>query len=626
MSMLSKSVLRGTCLVALGLLACSGCDNRTNQASTPAANGKQPAADVEKQSNDQQTDPAAQPIAAPEKGPPTLVDLSRAAEQKIRRAMQTKIDVTLDDMALQEFVELVGKQGKFPVWLNETALSEEGIAGDEPLTDELHDVTIEQALNWTLEPLGLTWMIEDEILKVTTEIDAEERLFTRTYDVSSLLAIQQQRDKKQTAAAHPLHPRFSQFAHRDPTGNQLLVKQQTTSTGDRLTSNRDGGVVQATSELMQFGGFGTDEVIGGSIAYAQMHPRNETVDADWLIELILFVTSGPWMETDGTGGTMDIMNDVLIVRQTAKVQQEVDHLLAALNSVETEKRIRGSIAARSETYPFDEDRKIHAALKKQFSVKYLEKPLSSVAADLATRHKIRVRIVETALAEEGIALDEHVSLTSNDVSLGSILHVILEPLGLTYYVSEGALWINTEIDAEENLHTTVYDVRDLVGPEDDYESLIEVIQQETSGPWREVDGTGGTVNEAELLGALAIWQTHKLHQEIDQLLADMRATTSAQPKIERPKRNVDAVVTRVYNLAGMKLVDDLLSAVPKFVAADTWGDKKKTHSIQKVGESLVIRQTVKVHEQIERFLQQFGYHHYLRGGFAIGAKNGTGYF
>ena len=73
----------------------------------------------------------------------------------------------------------------------------------------------------------------------------------------------------------------------------------------------------------------------------------------------------------------------------------------------------------------------------------------------------------------------------------------------------------------------------------------------------------------------------------------------------------------------MKLVDDLLTAVPRFVAADTWGDKSKAGSIQKVGESLVIRQTLKVHEQIERFLQQFGYFHSEGGGFGIGSGAGS---
>ncbi|MBT4864125.1 MAG: hypothetical protein HON53_03255 [Planctomycetaceae bacterium] len=525
MSMLSKSVLLGTCLVALGLLAFSGCDHRNNRASTPAADGDQSTdTDAEKQPNDQ-------PPAPPRKGPPTLVDLSRAAEQKIRSAMQTKIDLTPDGMALQEFVQLVAEKGEFPVWINEIALSEEGIAPDEPIYDRLHSVTIEHALNWTLEPLGLTWMIDDETLNVTTEIDAEEEVFTQTYD-----------------------------AHK-------YLRHQEDAEGE-----------------------------------------------DSLYALIANATSGVWPDDGGASGTMSFLNGMVIVRQTTSVQREITALFKTLHAVESGHAKRSSLPVRPESYPHSEDAQIHVALKKPTSVEYLDEPFSAVAADLAERHKIRIRIIATALEEEGIALDEPFSLTLNDVSCCSVLHLLLEPMGLTYYVSEGALWVTTEIDAEETLNTALYDVHDIAGPDGDYDSLIQVIQQETSGPWGEIDGTGGTVNEAEMLGALAIRQTHRVHQEVAQLLADMRTTMAAQPKTDRPKRDPNAVVTRVYNLKGMKLVDDLLTAVPKYVAADSWGDKKKTHSIQKVGETLVIRHTPKVHKQIERFLQQFGYYRSTGGG------------
>lgn len=574
MSMLSKSVLLGTCLLALGLLAFSGNDNQPSTGeSVPSANGDQRVIEPDSSTYTliHQILPDDELIAAPEKGPPTLVDLSRAAEQKIRRAMQTKIDVTLKRMELRDFVAFVGKQGKFPVWINEIALSEEGIIIQEHLTDELHNVTIEQALNWTLEPLGLTWLIDDEILQVTTEIDAEEKLLTRTYDVQKLLSL----------------------------------------------SEADGGGCADSSAF----------AIGASGCHMSAFVRR----AGWLVEILVQETSGPWMEISGTGGTVSGLGDTMTVRQTAKVQQEVERLLVALNSIAKGNSSGGSIAARPETYPFDEDRKIHAALKKQTAIDYLDEPLRSVAANLAERHKIRVRLKITPLAlgttplpEEGIAEDEPITLTLGQVSLGSVLHVMLEPLGLTYYVAEGTLWITTEIDAEEILNTAVYDVRDLVGPDDDYDTLIEMIQQETSGPWSVVDGTGGSISECEACHALVVRQTHKVQDEIGQLLADVRATMAAQPKLNRPKRDVDAIVTRVYNLAGMKLVDDLLTAVPRFVAADTWGDNNQASSIQKVGESLIIRHTKKVHEQIDRFLQQFGYYQYEGDGFGNGVENGTG--
>lgn len=557
MAVMSKAALIGTCLLAVGLSVYSLTGSSTADGSSRSADGAKTAEPpVNPKSAASKTVAAEQsPPATTATTAPTLVDLSRAAEQKIRQAMQTKIDVTLKDVTLKDFVDLMAKSGKIPTWIDETALSEEGIATDEKLNDELHDVTIEQALNWTLRPLALTWIIDDGVLKVTTGIEAEEQLFTRTYDVQWLMKL----------------------------------------------SKENGNGCAGTSAFGQSG-------------HGCFEPSEFEVRSGSLSHLIVQVTPGPWMEVDGTGGTLSGVGDVLLVRQNWKRHEEIEGLLAALKSTAAGNTDALGVAVRPNPYPVSADQRLAEALAAKVTVAFAGESLQSVAKHIAEQQKIRVRLMAASLAEEGIATDEPVTLNLQEIPLGSALKIMLEPLKLTYFVSEGTLWITSEVNAEETLTTVVYDVGDLISRGIDYESLIETIQQETGGPWMEIDGIGGTISESVACHAIAVRQQAKLHQEVTQLLADLRKTISMQPATEPPpKPDPGKTITQVYDLSKMNAAADLLTAIPRFVEPDAWDQQNKTVAIQKVGESLVVRQTRAMHAKIERFLQQFGY--YPRSGF-----------
>ena len=58
--------------------------------------------------------------------------------------------------------------------------------------------------------------------------------------------------------------------------------------------------------------------------------------------------------------------------------------------------------------------------------------------------------------------------------------------------------------------------------------LIDVITGSTGGPWMDIDGDGGKIEEFD--GLFVIRQTQKSHREIKQLLDTLRATAKEQPK------------------------------------------------------------------------------------------------
>jgi hypothetical protein len=48
-------------------------------------------------------------------------------------------------------------------------------------------ITLRSALRLLLQPLGLTYIIEDEVMKITTQAKADEKTSTRVYPVGDLV-------------------------------------------------------------------------------------------------------------------------------------------------------------------------------------------------------------------------------------------------------------------------------------------------------------------------------------------------------------------------------------------------------------------------------------------------------
>ena len=93
------------------------------------------------------------------------------------------------------------------------------------------------------------------------------------------------------------------------------------------------------------------------------------------------------------------------------------------------------------------------------------------------------------------------------------------------------LYVTTEVKADEFYTPRVYDVVDIVVRRDakgrlrrDFGALIDLIQSHTSDPWEEADGEGGAITEFETsqINALMVLTTIKVHEEITELLAQLR--------------------------------------------------------------------------------------------------------
>jgi len=90
------------------------------------------------------------------------------------------------DASLREVVEWLRKEQKIVVLVEESALSDAGVAPSEPVSDRLDNAPVYLLLN-RLRSLGLAWYVEDDILHITSEEAAEDRQATLPYNVGDLL-------------------------------------------------------------------------------------------------------------------------------------------------------------------------------------------------------------------------------------------------------------------------------------------------------------------------------------------------------------------------------------------------------------------------------------------------------
>nr|WP_271871035.1 vWA domain-containing protein [Planctomicrobium sp.] len=108
-------------------------------------------------------------------------------EQKIYDALDQITNVEFPGNPLTDVIEYISSQHGIPIIIDETELSNDGRSGDDEVELVLSGITLRSALKLLLEPLALTYVIEDEVMKITTELAATGSLQTRVYPVADLV-------------------------------------------------------------------------------------------------------------------------------------------------------------------------------------------------------------------------------------------------------------------------------------------------------------------------------------------------------------------------------------------------------------------------------------------------------
>lgn len=506
---------------------------------------------------------------------------AETTEAAILKQLQQSVTVEFKETPLkQALAELSTKTGTNIV-INGRHLEDEGISLDHPVSQQLKDINAETALHLLLRPLGLRWVIQEEVVQITTyseATDAEEHGIVRVYDVSNLLRLAKSTGKPVPAA----QPAAAQFSI--PPG----LKQA-------------GDLVPGEFEGFYFHG----------PRVTQHPPAGEHA---WLIDAIQTSTaSSPgssealWMDIDGSGGTITLVGKSLVVSHTFQTQRKIAALLQALE-------VAYAQAPAARLFPvgspgsssLQTEAQILADLNKPAELKAVEMPLNEVLNVIATQLGHPVWMDQLSMDEEGIQPDEPVSVELNGVTLRSALKIILSRFGLVHTVWEGVLYVTTE-HAEESMNYPRLAICHLGHhPKPLLDQVTESIQEHTGASWNDIDGVGGTISICPG-GVLVIKQSESGLRSVEKLL-DQLIPKLLQPRtpVEAEKPDADGMVIRYYRMPDANLCQQLQKALPELVGPAEW--KPNAAAIHSFDTTLVIRQTPAMQQRITDWLTELAQH------------------
>jgi hypothetical protein len=179
---------------------------------------------------------------------------------------------------------------------------------------------------------------------------------------------------------------------------------------------------------------------------------------------------------------------------------------------------------------------IRRSLLQPASVNFDHTPLAEAVRYLSEKYGVQIVLDQRGFNEAGINPSVPVTLTVKDVSLKSILSLVVEQVpGIAWNIRYELVQFTTEARANAQMTTKVYNVREILGDdlaaEMDGRALSDTIQSHiapdswsSSGGAASISATGAKKSE------IVVTQTWQRQEEIIDLILRLRAAHKPPPK------------------------------------------------------------------------------------------------
>ncbi|HEY4261290.1 MAG TPA: hypothetical protein VGM98_14080, partial [Schlesneria sp.] len=107
-------------------------------------------------------------------------------EARILQRLSEPISTNWSDKKLEEALNSLEKQCGIEIWIDKQAMQDDGLDTDLEVSLRIDGVSLRTCLRLLLEPLGLVYVVEDEVMKITSHKKTETRQTTRIYPVGDL--------------------------------------------------------------------------------------------------------------------------------------------------------------------------------------------------------------------------------------------------------------------------------------------------------------------------------------------------------------------------------------------------------------------------------------------------------
>jgi general secretion pathway protein D len=208
-----------------------------------------------------------------------------APGQSLEERLMGKATLQATEAPLHQLVEALGTALDAPVVISVKKLEEAAINLETPVTYHLKNVKLKAGLRFILDELGLTYLVTDDAIIITTPEDAGSRLVTRVYDCRELMKL--------------------------PSPVKKVTRARAPTQGDAIGSSE---IPAAAPEK--------DKEVGADGGY----------DITDLIQLIQStVVPDSWDEVGGPGSMADFKG-LITISQTQDVHDQVEKLLNMLHN------------------------------------------------------------------------------------------------------------------------------------------------------------------------------------------------------------------------------------------------------------------------------------------------------
>lgn len=247
---------------------------------------------------------------------------------------------------------------------------------------------------------------------------------------------------------------------------------------------------------------------------------------------------------------------------------------------------------------------IERALLKKVQVQFNEAPLGEVIETLGRMTSVNVFIDMEGLAAEGVTTDTPVTMNlSEEISLRSVLNLILGQFRLGYVIQDEVLRITSESARAGDVYAKPYYVGDLVIPIPNFmpghnNGLAGALAQAYSALGY---GPGGFAQNRTQNAPLVIADNNAQQQNVGSPLALAQMnTSSAMPGMPQPPG-----VGGMGGASGADF-DSLINLITSTVEPDSWDDVGGPGTVQPFDGnlSLVVSNTQEVHEAVVSLLEQ----------------------
>ena len=255
------------------------------------------------------------------------------AEREIEVKLERPVTVRYESKPLREVLSSLRKQSGLNITTDDAAIQDAQIPLDLPITEELHDLSLRSVLTVLLDKARLKFIIENNVVKVTTEKRAQGKLYTKVFSVMELVtpipdfALAPHQTFANAMKGNNSAPAWQQSgpgaSAYNPTGG---FRQQGELVSGQLpgAAGPAGGTLQSQNQASP---------LADSATLAKNGRTNHSAQLMKLIQAV--VKPYTWSDQGGSGAInyYDI-GGALVVNQTADVIGEVQNLLESLRRLQ----------------------------------------------------------------------------------------------------------------------------------------------------------------------------------------------------------------------------------------------------------------------------------------------------